>query len=78
MKVPIAVIIIAWGLTRAARLTATTLMPKKMATSATPSSAPIRPLVPPSTVHSTTMTAAAAAVKTADRLRTRPSSDASR
>ena len=63
----IAVAIMAWGLTRAARLTATTLMPKKSATTATPIRAPISPLLPPSTAASTAMITAVTAATAADR-----------
>ena len=62
-------IIIACGLCRAARLTATVLIPKNVITKTTPSKLPVRPLTPPRMVLSTTMTSAAGAVTTAERRR---------
>src|ERR1039458_2032843 len=54
--------IMAGGLIRAARPTTTTLMPKNTVTTATPTSAPIRPLTPTRAALRATMIAAAAAV----------------
>jgi len=61
------VIIMACGLTRAARPTAATLIAKKTATRATPSTDPSRPLAPSAAVLMAAMTAPAAAVAMADR-----------
>src|SRR5260370_11922747 len=52
----------AWGLTRAARPTTSTLMPKNTVTRATPIRAPYSPLTPTSAALTATMTGAAAAV----------------
>src|SRR5690242_20833031 len=52
----------ACGLTRAARPTTSTLMPKNTMTTATPTSAPISPLTPTRAALSATMIAAAIAV----------------
>src|SRR6185503_19330175 len=57
-----AAIIMACGLTRAARPTTSTLMPKNTVTMATPMSAPIRPLTPTKAALRATMIAAAMAV----------------
>src|SRR5690349_14020732 len=54
--------IMACGLTRAARPTTSTLMPKNTMTTATPTSAPISPLTPTRAALSATMIAAAIAV----------------
>ena len=54
--------IMAPGLTRAARPTTSTLMPKNTVTMATPISAPIRPLTPTRAALTATMIAAATAV----------------
>ena len=52
----------ACGLTRAARPTTSTLMPKNTVTRATPTSAPISPLTPTTAALTATMIAAATAV----------------
>src|SRR2546427_3917587 len=59
--------IMAPGLTRAARPTTNTLMPKNTVTIATPMSAPIRPWTPTRAALTATMIAAATAVSAAAR-----------
>ena len=63
----IAATIMAWGLTRAARPTTRTLIPKNRATMPTPITAPASPLLPPKPAARAIITAAATAATAADR-----------
>src|SRR3981081_2087206 len=57
----------AWGLTRAARPTTITLIPKNRTTMPTPITAPASALLPPSPAARAIITAAATAATAADR-----------